>query len=98
RTVFEAFGTVGWDAEASRYRMTAWVGDGYLVEPEATFAGGVFTWEFQVPSGPRIRYAFSAPEHGVWTEDGHDTLDGGKTWLPFFGMTLRRSDAQGDGR
>jgi hypothetical protein len=88
--VFQAFATLGWDPASEEYRMTAWLADGSVTDAEASFADGVFTWGFQPPGGPRIRYHVRSPEAGVWQEDGEVSLDGGATWMPFFGMTLRR--------
>lgn len=89
--VHHAFATLGWDPAASEYRMTAWLANGNRVDADTELADGVFTWAFDVPGGPRIRYRIVRPEPGVWQEDGEASLDAGATWFPFFGMTLRRT-------
>lgn len=92
--VHHAFATLGWDPAAGAYRMTTWLADGTMTEAETTFADGVFTWGFDVPDGPMIRYRIESPEPGVWRETGHVSLDGGGAWLPFFGMTLHRTPTE----
>lgn len=96
--VHHAFATLGWDPAREAYRMTAWLADGSVTEAEAGFEDGVFTWGFDTPDGYRIRYRIASPSEGVWHEDGEISMDGGSTWLPFFGMTLRRTHAEGAGR
>lgn len=95
--VFHAFATLGYDLARDAYRMTAWLDDGSMTEAETAWEDGVFTWGFQVPDGPRIRYRIVSPSEGVWREDGEVSMDG-STWRPFFGMTLRRTGAAGEGR
>ena len=89
--VHQALATLGWDPWNEAYWMTAWTADGHVIDAEAAFDDGIFTWGFEVPDGPRIRYAISAPEPGVWEETGEVSMDGGATWYPFFGMTLQRT-------
>lgn len=96
--VFHAFATLGYDPEADAYRMSTWLADGSTTRPDAAYEDGVFTWSFQPPGGPRIRYRIASPSDGVWTEEGEASMDGGETWHPFFGMTLRRTGDVEEGR
>jgi hypothetical protein len=89
--VHHAFATIGWDSSREAYFMTAWLADGSVIEPSISFDDGVLVWGFQPPGGPRIRYRITAPEPGVWREDGEASMDDGATWFPFFGMTLTRT-------
>lgn len=92
--VHHAFATLGWDAIREKYRMAAWLSDGSLVEPDTSFEDGIFTWSFQVPDGPRMRYRISSPSEEIWEETGHISFDEGATWRSFFGMTLHRVDGE----
>lgn len=98
RVVHHAFATLGWDPDLQEYVMTAWLADGSRTVAETAFEDGVFTWGFDVPDGPRIRFRISSPAQGVWREDGEISMDGGSTWFPFFGMTLHRTGSVGEGR
>lgn len=96
--VHHAFATLGWDPARDVYRMTTWLADGTLTEAETSFEDGVFTWGFDVPGGPLVRFRISAPSDGVWHEEGEISPDGGATWHDFFGMTLHRTGPVEEGR
>ncbi len=93
RRVHHAFAVLGWDPATRRYRLSAWLAEGSVVDAETSFADGVLTWGFAPTAGVRVRYRLSAPEVGTWHEEGETSRDGGATWAPFFAMTLHRADA-----
>lgn len=57
---------------------------------------GVWEGEAWYRGGPGAPDTIRQTEH-VWREDGEVSMDG-STWRPFFGMTLRRTGAAGEGR
>ena len=54
-------------------------------------APNTFVWTMEAP-GRTIRYTITLDDHGRWSELGEMSGDGGSTWMPFFGMTLERSE------
>ncbi len=67
-----------------------------VIEPDQA-GHGVLTWSFEMPlpgGMMEIRFISRLLEDGSWHEAGDMSNDGGKTWMPFFEMTLTRADAE----
>jgi hypothetical protein len=86
--VHNALGVVAYDPGTKKYRFSAFsLGRAPLdVEPE--IGANTFRWTFEPQTGVRVRYT-STVEGDTWTDAGEYSIDG-KTWYPFFGMTLKR--------
>jgi hypothetical protein len=70
--------------------VVAYRDDGESVDAVATFLpDGAFQWSFDTTGQRSIRYTIRVSEGGEWQETGEIARDG-KTWLPFYEMTLSR--------
>lgn len=88
--VFNALATVHYDEAAKQYRMRAIRMEGTAVDPEFAPTDTGFVWQFTEPkSKMQIKYTAQVAD-GTWHEVGKITRDGGKTWSPFFEMTVKR--------
>jgi hypothetical protein len=87
--VHHALGVLNYDAKQEMYLMRAIKSDGTSVDAQATFVGDVFVWGFEVPGG-RVRYTIRLTPEGRWHEVGGFSRDAGKTYTPFFEMTLEK--------
>ena len=87
--VHNAVGMLSYDAKRSIYTMRAVKADGVSTDAEAKFEGDTFVWGFEVPGG-EVRYEIRLTPEGKWHEVGKFTRDGGKTFTPFFEMTLEK--------
>ncbi len=91
--VFNALALLSYNAASKEYklrahRMEGTATDAY-VKPHDTGRG--FDWGFEVPAQKiEIRYTMTLTDDGKWHEVGRMSRDSGKTWLPFFEMTLTR--------
>lgn len=87
--VFNAFATIGYDAEAKKYHMRAHVMEGHYVDPEITLKDSGLVWQFTPPkSKVQIRYTINIADD-TWNEIGEVSYDG-KMWTRFIDMTLKR--------
>jgi hypothetical protein len=89
RTVHDALATIAWDPERQRHVMWTYVGGRGAGSPEVSVEPGRVVWGFESPGG-RVRFTIQLDEQGRWVETGERSADGGRTWQPFFGMTLTR--------
>lgn len=87
KVVHNAFGMLTYDAKRGMYTMRAVKSDGAAIDAEAKFEGDAFVWGFDVPGGS-VRYTIRLTPEGKWHEVGQFSRDGGKTFTPFFEMTL----------
>jgi hypothetical protein len=86
----QALGIFSWDDAAGRVRFSAYrLGSGTVDTEMKLLGDGVFQWGFDLPQG-RIRYTLNVRD-GVWVEKGDMSRDGGRTFSPFFEMTVRRA-------
>jgi hypothetical protein len=93
RIVHHALGVISFDAQAKEYRMRAYRADGRFVDPVIELQEKKIVWSFDDPRAGSIRYTITINEKGQWREIGEMSRDGGKTWNPFFEMTLDRKAA-----
>jgi hypothetical protein len=91
--VHQALGVLSYDAQADRYGFVAYRLGGEKVDTEMkTLPDGSFEWGFAAPHG-QVRFNIRIAD-GQWVERGEHSRDG-KTFSPFFEMTLRRVAGQG---
>ena len=89
RVVHNALGIIAWDQAAQRYSFRAYLATGAGSEFTLTPTDAGFDWAMD--AGPaKIRYK-AVVTATSWTEDGERSLDGGKSWTPFFHMALSRT-------
>lgn len=75
------------------YRMRSVLHDGRTVDAIGTWNDDAFSWGFDPPQGGSVRYTLHHDAAGRWVEKGEFSRDG-KTWMPFFSMTLERVDEE----
>lgn len=91
--VFNALAVLSYNAASKEYKIRAHRMEGTSVDasvkPHDTGRG--FDWGFEVPGQKvEIKYTMTLTPDGKWHEVGRVSRDAGKTWLPFFEMTLTR--------
>lgn len=86
--VHTTLGVISYDAASGTYRFASWLASGVSGERELVVGENGWHWETSGPQGT-VRYTMTLGESGEWTEIGERTKDG-KTWEPFFEMTLRK--------
>lgn len=89
RVVHDAVGTIAWDSRSGRYTMWTYRAGSGASTPDLTVEPGVVVWSLATP-GAEIRFTMRLDAEGRWTEKGERSTDGGKTWVPFLGMALRK--------
>lgn len=91
RTVHDAFAVVFLDRDHTTPRMRAFVAEGgNWIDPDFTLTANGYSWSMTDPRAGRIRYDMSFDAEGRWVEKGVMSRDDGKTWIPFFEMTLTK--------
>lgn len=91
RITHDAFAVVYLDHDKVTPRMRAFVALGAnWLDPEFTLTATGYTWRMKDPRAGLIRYDMSFDAQGRWVETGVMSRDDGKTWIPFFEMTLTK--------
>lgn len=92
RVVHDAFAIIYLDHDHTTPRMRAYVAaeGGNWLDPEFTLTADSYSWRMTDPRAGLIRYEMSFDAEGRWVEKGVMSRDSGKTWMPFFEMTLNR--------
>ena len=93
RVFHHAFGMLTWDEAAGNYSFRTKLVDGHGVDATGSLQDGKFVWSPGGSAGNQIRYTIGLDAEGRWAEIGERSTDG-KTWTPFFGMTLARVDTK----
>ena len=89
RVVHNALGVIAWDQPGQRYSFRAYLATGANSEFTMTPTATGYEWGMDV--GPaKIRYKATLTADS-WVEDGERSMDGGKSWIPFFHMELTRT-------
>ena len=93
--VHHAMGLLAWDVGRKEYRMSTALSQGRTGYFPGRLEGRKFVWWIDppTPQAPRTRYTIDLDPPGRWHEIGERSVDGGKTWLRFFEMTLQREAA-----
>lgn len=86
-SVHDALAIVTYDAPKGKYRFRSFAAVGRYAEAEAIVDGNRMTW-WMKPGPVTVRYTIVV-DNGIWKEIGESSPDG-KTWTPFFEMTLRK--------
>jgi hypothetical protein len=88
--VHHALAILSFDARKGTYRWQAWrTPGGIYTDTEPTVADRQLQWGMETPRG-QMRYSLRLSDKEEWEETGEFSADG-KTWHPFFGMSLTRS-------
>lgn len=92
RVIHDAFAIIYVDHDHVTPRMRAYVAaeGGNWIDPEFTLTANSYSWRMTDPRAGLIRYEMSFDAEGRWVERGVRSRDDGKTWMPFFEMTLKR--------
>lgn len=91
QTVHDAFAVVTLDHDHKTPMMRAHVSLGAnWLDPDFKLNANGYSWSMNDPRAGMIRYDMVFDEQGRWVEKGVMSRDAGKTWLPFFEMTLTR--------
>jgi hypothetical protein len=90
KIVHQALGLITFDPESKTHRMLAFKRDGKRVEVPIIIGEKSIEWGFDDPRAGKIRYRMRVDEKGRWLETGDMSRDEGKTWSPFFQMTLTK--------
>ena len=89
RIVHNTLGIISWDQAAQRYGFRAYLATGQNSDFTLTATDTGFAWTMD--AGPaRIRYNATVTATS-WIEDGERSLNGGKSWTPFFHMELAKT-------
>lgn len=86
--VHNALAVVSYDSAAKKYRFHHWREAGEHGESEIRFEEDHMVWESTTPQG-QARFTIHLRD-GQWHEIGEVSGDGGKTWLKFMEMSLKR--------
>lgn len=91
RTVHDAFAVITLDHDHATPMMRAHVALGAnWLDPEFKINANGYTWSMKDPRAGTIRYEMVFDDQGRWVEKGFMSRDEGKTWMPFFEMTLTK--------
>ncbi len=91
RITHDAFAVVFLDQDKTTPRMRAFVAlGGNWIDPDFTLSPTGYVWSMKDPRAGLIRYEMSFDAQGRWVEKGVMSRDDGKTWMPFFEMTLTK--------
>ena len=90
RTVHDAFATIYLDRDGKTPRMRAFLANGQWQDVDFTAKPDGYSWGMTVPGDIRVRYDMVFDAQGRWVEKGVMSRDQGKTWMPFFEMTLTK--------
>jgi len=91
KVMHDAFATVYLDHDHVTPRLRAFVAHGAnWLDPDLTVTANGFSWSMKDPRAGMIRYDVAFDAEGRWVEKGVMSRDEGKTWTPFFEMTLSR--------
>lgn len=92
RVTHDAFAVVFLDHDRLTPRMRTFVANGAnWIDPDFTLTADGYHWSMKDPRAGLIRYEMAFDAEGRWVEKGVMSRDDGKTWMPFFGMTLSRT-------
>ncbi len=92
RITHDAFGIVFLDHDGTTPKMRAFVAQGAnWIDPDFTLTPTGYVWSMTDARVGLIRYEMSFDAQGRWVEKGVMSRDDGKTWMPFFEMTLVRT-------
>jgi hypothetical protein len=89
--VHHAYGIIHYDRRQGGYRIRAYRSDGSQVDAEVKLVDRGFDWGFSPTPGFQVLYKMRINEKGQWHETGEMSRDEGKTWMPFFEMTLDKA-------
>lgn len=93
RTVHDAFAVITLDHDHKTPMMRAHVAaGGNWVDPEFKINATGYSWSMSDPRAGMIRYEMIFDAQGRWVEKGVMSRDEGKTWMPFFEMTLTKKE------
>lgn len=93
RITHDAFALVYLDHDHLTPRMRSHVAyGGNWLDPDFTLTADGFKWSMTDARSGMIRYAMSFDAEGRWVEQGEMSRDEGKTWTPFFEMTLTKKE------
>jgi hypothetical protein len=93
RVVHHALGILSWDEAAGNYSFRTKLAEGHGTDATGRLEDGKFVWSPGTTPVGQVRYTIGLDAEGRWQESGEMSRDG-KTWKPFFGMTLERVDAK----
>jgi hypothetical protein len=88
KVIHETLAVLDYNAKDSKYRFRTYLATGTSGEHELKLLAVGYEWGFQMPAGT-IRYTIKTADN-VWSEIGEFTRDGGKTWMKFFEMNLKK--------
>jgi hypothetical protein len=91
RVVHDAFATIWWDTEASKYRMRAHLANGQAVDAEPVVRSDTLVWGFRHPQAGVLRYTITRTADGDWHEIGERSPDGQTNWMKIIEMRLTKA-------
>lgn len=86
--VHETLAVLSPNLKTKNYDFRTYLASGISGEHELKAVGNNWRWGFEIPTGV-IRYDIKI-ENDVWFETGEISMDGGKTWMKFFEMSLKK--------
>ena len=90
RVIHQAFAVISYDTEQQKYLMKAFRADGAQIDGVTRLVNDhTFQWGFSNPVVGEIKFTISV-QNNTWTETGEMSRDGGKTWLKYLEMILKR--------
>ncbi|HET7308289.1 MAG TPA: hypothetical protein VFK24_10850 [Gammaproteobacteria bacterium] len=88
KIIHRALAMASYDAHAKTFRWYALQAGGSPVDTQAKVSNDTLVWHMTVPNG-KLRFTIKLNDKKQWHEVGQFSRDG-KTWYPFFEMTLSR--------
>lgn len=85
-----AFAVISYDVNAKKYFIRAFTKEGNFIDPETSIDDKAFVWGFMHPQLGKVRYTTSLTDPNKWFEIGENSRDGGKTWVKFMELNLKR--------
>lgn len=86
-----SFGVITFEP-ARGYRFRSFSRGDYVDVPAEVTGPGVFRWT--VPGDVALRFTVDSNRKDGWDEIGERSTDGGKTWIPTYGVTAHRIEAR----
>jgi hypothetical protein len=90
KTIHETLAVISYDNKQNIYRFRTYLANGSTNGDQSIkiLSPDIFEWGFDTPSG-KIKYTIKTAD-GIWSEGGEFSGDGGKTWMKFFEMNLKK--------
>lgn len=87
--IHQTLAVLSYDLREKTYKIKTYLKSGSQGYHNARVTENGWEWGFDVPGGPSVRFTIKYTAD-TWFEIGEVSMDGGKTWIKNFEMTLKK--------